>query len=67
MKIIYGIRKQRRTLEESLKTKKIISYKEFKKILKDYKYYGYDKRCNQQLYININLQYTWLYMEFVNE
>ena len=67
MKIIYGIREHRGTLKESLKTKKRIRYKEFKKILKDYKYYGYDKRCNQQLYINTKLQYTWLYMELINE
>ena len=67
MYIKYGKREHRGSLEDSLKTKKTISEKTFQKLLKNYNYYCYDSRCNQILFINTKLQYTWLYMEIINE
>lgn len=67
MYIKYGKREHRGTLEESLKTKKEITDKEFSILVNYYTYYGYDNRCNQILFINIKKEYTWLYIEVVNE
>ena len=70
MNITYGKRKHRGSLEESLKTKKEISEDEFEKLLPEYKYYAFDKRVNQILFIHKNIQktfdrYTWLYIQII--
>jgi hypothetical protein len=66
--ITFGKRKQRSTLQESLNTLVKITENDFRELLLDksnnYKFYSFDKRCNQILFIgNPELEYMWLYIQ----
>lgn len=61
--VVYGKRQHRGLLQDSLKTTVTISEQEFGELFADYHYYGFDKRCNQILFINTDKVYTWLFIE----
>lgn len=67
-----GYRRQCGGLDESLKTIRYISLARFNKLLPEYEYYGYDKRCNQYLFILRNMEERFNcfknknYLEYVN-
>ena len=66
--ITFGKRKQRSILQESLNTSVRIAESDFRELLLDknnkYKFYSFDKRCNQILFIgNPELEYMWLYIQ----
>ena len=63
MEISYGQRKDRGSLEESLKTSRNISKSMFAWLLDKYIFYGYDSRCNQILWITKNNDYRWLFIQ----
>lgn len=68
MEYAYGYRQTCGSLEESLKTKVYISETTFKKLLNEYDYYAFDKRCNQFLFIIkqptlLNLTRFWFFIE----
>lgn len=64
----YGYREHRELLTESLKTKVYCTEEEFRKMAQKYRYYAYDKRCKQIVFIIDNMQQyytepTWLFIE----
>lgn len=68
MMISYGIRQHCGSLNESLRFSKLISESTFKNFLYEksfgFKYYAFDKRCNQILFLGIidNCS-TWLFIQ----
>lgn len=68
----YGFRDHRSTLQESLQTKQYISYYDFGKRSQNYRFYAYDKRCRQLMFIIDNMKHhldepTWLFIELEGE
>jgi len=68
MKVSYGKRIHCGELQESLKTSIKISEYEFKQLLEEpdneYKYYCFDHRCNQILFLGKHeLKYMWLFIQ----
>lgn len=51
MTIRFFVRDHRATLEQSLRTMRIISPEQFTNLYKNYEFYGYDKRVMQFLFI----------------
>ena len=68
----FGKREHRGSLQESLNTSVQITEQEFRDLLydknNDYKYYCYDNRCNQILFLGkYDLKYLWLYIQLTND
>lgn len=64
----FGYRHHRSSLQESLQTKQYISINDFTKRSKNYRFYGYDSRCRQLMFIRNEMEhyYTeplWLFIE----
>lgn len=69
MKYKYGTREHCGGLKESIATSRYISEEKFKRLLPMYKYYGYDSRVSQFMFILRDIekyykQYkVWLFIE----
>lgn len=68
MEYAYGYRSTRGGLKEALETRVYISEYTFKKLLCDYNYYTFDKRCNEFLFILkkptlVTISRFWLFIE----
>ena len=68
----FGYRDHRSTLQESLQTKQYISINDFTKRSKNYRFYAYDNRCKQLMFIRDEMEHhytepTWLFIELERE
>ena len=67
----YGTREHRGALKDSLETAVYISFYDFIKRLKDYKFYSFDERVNQVMFLikdftNVKKP-AWLFIEITEE
>lgn len=65
-KLRFGKRKHRGSLEDSLKTSKAITEREFMNMIGDYHPYWFDKRVRQVMFIANDLEHakwSWLFIQ----